>query len=156
LKEASTWLRNNWKCNALNASPTIQNREIAMSKSLNQAFIKAYSKDKPPATVQSTAVPPEPRLHMETSDFIIRFDTATCVVPSPQLSPIPKSSSSSTVTQPATAAVPRAANAPRSANTTRTANTQRAGVTSAGIHPAPRPVLQQQPMAPKPVAHKQL
>jgi len=143
LKEASTWLRNNWKCNALNASPTIQNREIAMSKSLNQAFIKAYSKDnKPPAMVQSQAAPPEPRLHMETSDFIIRFDTATCVVPSPQLAPIPKSSSSGTATQPATAAVPRAANTPHT------------GVTSTGNHPTPRPVLQQQPTANKPVANK--
>ncbi len=69
-----------------------------MTKNLNQAFIKAYSKnranqaaklaatkaaaDKPAAAIPSPAgLPPTGLQGYSTDDFIVRFDTATCPVP---------------------------------------------------------------------------
>lgn len=54
-----------------------------MSKSLNQAFIKAYSKEKasqlaqPSATSSSASSSAAPKAY-GNDDFIVRFDTATC------------------------------------------------------------------------------
>ncbi len=49
-----------------------------MSKNLNQAFIKAYSKEK---TSKAGGHQPGSNAGLKVDDFIVRFDTATCVVP---------------------------------------------------------------------------
>ncbi|MCA9179903.1 MAG: hypothetical protein KDA51_00580, partial [Planctomycetales bacterium] len=54
-----------------------------MSKSLNQAFIKAYSKESARAPAQPRASSPK---MYGNDDLIVRFDTATCgSIPPPHL-----------------------------------------------------------------------
>lgn len=83
-----------------------------MSKSLNQAFIRAYSKEKasrpvaPPAVIspqlsdplnghlngQPSELPNGQFGDVELMDFVVRFDTATCGVPAPHISASNRSS----------------------------------------------------------------
>ncbi len=82
-----------------------------MNKSLNQAFIRAYSKEKEVAANRK-AQAQKSNLGGLPDDFIVRFDTATCVIPAPHLSTQKRATAPNLVTadaKPAPVTVQRAA-----------------------------------------------
>ncbi len=95
-----------------------------MSKSLNQAFIKAYSKEQ--ANLEKKRQQGS-NTGLNADEFIVRFDTATCVVPSTHSNPVRKSNATTPTIKPQPAAIAKPSVSKRSLspNSTRSIATER-------------------------------